>query len=57
MAGFDGAVFVDYLGSDDFIANSRQWDVVWPDGDMWNNDDHSGHRFARMIATSGLFDE
>ncbi|MBB93704.1 MAG: serine hydrolase [Rhodobacteraceae bacterium] len=81
MAGFDGAVFVDFLGSDDFIANSRQWDVVWPDGDMWkgglmtqglyvspsrdlvivyfnvNNDDHSGHRFARKIATSGLFDE
>ena len=80
MAGFDGAVFVDYLGSDDFIANSRQWDVVWPDGDMWkgglmtqglyvspsrdlvivyfnvNNDDHSGHRYARKIATSGLFE-
>ncbi|WP_226661802.1 serine hydrolase domain-containing protein [Microbulbifer aggregans] len=81
MAGFDGAVFVDYLGSKDFIANSRQWDVIWPDGDMWkgglmtqglyvspsrdlvivyfnvNNDDHSGHRFARPIATSGLFDK
>lgn len=81
MAGFDGPVFVDYLGSDDFIANSRQWDIVWPDGDMWkgglmtqglyvspsrdlvivyfnvNNDDHSGHRFARPIATSGLLDK
>ncbi|SDK21202.1 serine hydrolase domain-containing protein [Microbulbifer yueqingensis] len=80
MAGFDGPVFADYLGSDDFIANSRQWDVIWPDGDMWkgglmtqglyvspsrdlvivyfnvSNDDHSGHRFARPIATSGLFD-
>lgn len=80
MAGFDGAVFSHYLGSEDFIANSRQWDIVWPDGDMWkgglmtqglyvspsrdlvivyfnvNNDDHSGHRFARPIATSGLFD-
>ncbi len=81
MAGFDGAVFADYLGSNDFIANSRQWDILWPDGDMWkgglmtqglyvspsrdlvivyfnvNNDDHSGHRYPRAIATSGLFDE
>lgn len=81
MAGFDGAVFQDYLGSNDFIANSHQWDIVWPDGDMWkgglmtqglyvspsrdlvivyfnvNNDDHSGHRFARPIATSGLFED
>ena len=80
MAGFDGPVFADFLGSDDFIANSRQWDIVWPDGDMWkgglmtqglyvspsrdlvivyfnvSNNDHSGHRFARPIATSGLFD-
>lgn len=81
MAGFDGPVFADYLGSNDFIANSRQWDILWPDGDMWkgglmtqglyvspsrdlvivyfnvNNDDHSGHRYPRAIATSGLFDE
>ena len=80
MAGFDGPVFVDFLGSDDFIANSRQWDLVWPDGDMMkfglmgqglyvspsrdlvivyfnvNNEDLSAHRFARPIATSGLFD-
>lgn len=80
MAGFDGPVFVDYLGSKDFIANSRQWDLVWPDGDIWKGGlmtqglyvspsrdlvivyfnvsqyDHSGHRFARAIATSGLFD-
>lgn len=79
MKGFDGPVFADYLGSNDFIGNSRQWDVLWPDGDMWkgglmtqglyvspdkdlviayysvNNEDHSGHRFARAIATSGLF--
>lgn len=80
MRGFDGPVFASYLGCDDFIANSRQWDLVWPEGDFWkgglqtqglyvspsrdlvicyfsvNNDDHSGHRFARPIATSGLFD-
>ncbi len=81
MAGFDGPVFADYLGSNDFISNSRQWDILWPDGDMWkgglmtqglyvspsrdlvivyfnvSNDDHTGHRFPRAIATSGLFDE
>lgn len=81
MAGFDGPVFVDFLGSNDFIANSRQWDIVWPDGDIWKGGlmtqglyvspsrdlvivyfnvsqfDHSGHRFARAIATSGLFDD
>lgn len=81
MAGFDGPVFVDYTGSKDFIANSRQWDLVWPDGDIWKGGlmtqglyvspsrdlvivyfnvsqyDHSGHRFARAIATSGLFDD
>jgi CubicO group peptidase (beta-lactamase class C family) len=81
MSGFDGPVFASYLGCDDFIANSRQWDLVWPEGDLWkgglqtqglyvspsrdlvicyfgvNNEDHSGHRFARPIATSGLFDD
>ncbi|MGE5190625.1 MAG: serine hydrolase domain-containing protein, partial [Gemmatimonadota bacterium] len=81
MKGFDGPVFAKFLGGDDFIGNSRQWDVVWPDGDLWkgglmtqglyvspsrdlvicyfsvNNDDHSAHRFARRIATSGLFDK
>lgn len=80
MRGFDGPVFAGYLGCDDFIANSRQWDLVWPEGDLWkgglqtqglyvspardlvicyfgvNNEDHSAHRFARPIATSGLFD-
>jgi len=79
MKGFYGPVFAGYTGSDDFIANSRQWDLVWPDGDLWkgglqtqglyvspsrdlvicyfgvNNDDHSGHRFARPIAISRLF--
>ncbi|WP_428618052.1 serine hydrolase domain-containing protein [Shewanella sp.] len=34
MAGFDGPVFADRVGTDDFIANSRQWDLVWPDGDL-----------------------
>lgn len=81
MKGFDGPVFAGFTGGEEFIANSRQWDLVWPDGDLWkgglmtqglyvspsrdlvicyfgcNNDDHSGHRFARPIATSGLFDK
>ena len=30
-----GKTFIDYLGSDDFIGASRQWDLVWPDGDLW----------------------
>ncbi|WP_417674170.1 serine hydrolase domain-containing protein [Roseibium sp.] len=34
MAGFDGPEFADRVGTDDFIGNSRQWDLVWPDGDM-----------------------
>ena len=34
MAGFDGPVFAERVGTEDFIANSRQWDLVWPDGDM-----------------------
>ncbi|WP_163340555.1 serine hydrolase [Desulfopila sp. IMCC35008] len=81
MAGFDGPVFANRVGVDDFIANSRQWDLVWPDGDLMkfglmgqglyvspardlvivyfnvNNEDLSAHRFARPIATSGLFDK
>lgn len=76
-----GPRFANYLGSDDVLGQSRQWDLVWSDGDMWkgglmtqglyvspsrdlvivyfsvNNDDLSGHRFARPIATSGLFDK
>jgi len=35
MKGFDGPVFASFVGGDDFIANSRQWDLVWPDGDLW----------------------
>ncbi|KXX67626.1 serine hydrolase [Flammeovirga sp. SJP92] len=37
MAGEDGPVFADWLeaGHPTFAGNSRQWDVLWPDGDMW----------------------
>ncbi|QJF51957.1 serine hydrolase domain-containing protein [Roseobacter ponti] len=33
--GFDGPVFIDRLNDDTMITNSRQWDAVWPDGDLW----------------------
>ncbi|NME67174.1 serine hydrolase domain-containing protein [Flammeovirga aprica] len=37
MAGEDGPVFSDWLENNNptFLGNSRQWDVLWPDGDMW----------------------
>lgn len=33
--GYDGPVFLSRLNDDTMISNSRQWDAVWPDGDMW----------------------
>ena len=33
--GYDGKVFVERLNDDTMISNSRQWDAVWPDGDLW----------------------
>lgn len=33
--GYDGPVFHDLLGVTDMIGNSRQWDCIWPDGDMF----------------------
>lgn len=83
MAGVNGPVFASMLENTDkpsFVSSSRQWDVLWPDGDMWkggmqsqgmyvspdkdlvivyvstNTKDHSIHRWARRIATSGYFD-
>ncbi len=35
--GFDGPIFIDQLRDDTMISNSRQWDAVWPDGDMWKS--------------------
>lgn len=32
-----GPRFANYLGSDNVLGNSRQWDLVWPDGDMWKS--------------------
>lgn len=35
--GFDGPIFIDQLNDDTMISNSRQWDAVWPDGDIWKS--------------------
>ncbi len=35
--GFDGPAFVSRLNDDTIISNSRQWDAVWPDGDLWKS--------------------
>ena len=35
--GFDGQVFVSRLNDDSVISNSRQWDGVWEDGDLWKS--------------------
>ena len=83
MNGVNGPVYASMLENTDkptFTSSSRQWDVLWPDGDMWksgmqsrglyvspdkdlvivylstNTHDHSIHRWARKIATSGHFD-
>lgn len=35
MNGYDGPVFVDRFGDDTMLGNARQWDCIWPDGDMY----------------------
>lgn len=35
MNGYDGKVFTDRLGCDTMLGNARQWDCIWPDGDMY----------------------
>ncbi|MGX9349723.1 serine hydrolase domain-containing protein [Shimia sp. W99] len=35
MNGYDGPVFVDRLGDDTILGNARQWDCIWPDGDLY----------------------
>ena len=37
MRGFDGPVFQDHLGDDTILSNSRQWDAIWEDGDMYKS--------------------
>lgn len=35
LGGYNGPVFQFIFDDDTMLSNSRQWDVVWPDGDMW----------------------
>lgn len=35
MNGYDGPVFTDFLGDDSMLGNARQWDCIWPDGDLY----------------------
>lgn len=35
LGGFNGPAFVKIFNDDTMISNSRQWDIVWPDGDFW----------------------
>ena len=35
LGGFNGPAFVKIFADDTMISNSRQWDMVWPDGDLW----------------------
>jgi len=35
MNGYDGPIFVDRLGDDTMLGNARQWDCIWPDGDIY----------------------
>lgn len=35
MNGYDGPVFVGRLGDDSMLGNARQWDCIWPDGDLY----------------------
>ncbi len=80
FVGGTGAGAQKVFADDTMLSNSRQWDVVWPDGDLYkgglmgqglyvspkrdlviayfsvNAPDEPINRFARPIATSGLFD-
>ncbi|RLA60569.1 MAG: serine hydrolase [Epsilonproteobacteria bacterium] len=35
LGGFNGPAFVKIFADDTIISNSRQWDIIWPDGDFW----------------------
>lgn len=35
LNGYDGPVFIDLLGDDTMLGNARQWDCIWPDGDLF----------------------
>ncbi|GKX32467.1 MAG: hypothetical protein MnENMB40S_00850 [Rhizobiaceae bacterium MnEN-MB40S] len=35
LGGYNGPAFQFAFNDDTMLSNSRQWDIVWPDGDMW----------------------
>ena len=35
LNGYDGPIFVDRLGDETMLGNARQWDCIWPDGDLY----------------------
>ncbi len=35
FSGANEPAFVEIFADDTMISNSRQWDMVWPDGDLW----------------------
>jgi CubicO group peptidase (beta-lactamase class C family) len=35
LNGYDGPICIDRLGDDTILGNARQWDCVWPDGDIY----------------------
>ncbi|WP_424932018.1 serine hydrolase domain-containing protein [Amaricoccus macauensis] len=35
LGGYNGPAFQAIFDDDTMLSNSRQWDIVWPDGDMW----------------------
>jgi len=35
---YDGQVFINRLGDDTMLGNARQWDCIWPDGDLKSGD-------------------
>lgn len=37
MNGYDGPVFADRFGDDTMLGNARQWDCIWPDGDIFKS--------------------
>ncbi len=35
LGAYNGPVFQKIFDDKTMLSNSRQWDIVWPDGDMW----------------------
>ena len=35
LGAYNGPVFQFIFDDNTMLSNSRQWDIVWPDGDMW----------------------